>query len=51
MEMVAPGSLAARKTLQRPQAVRTEPGDVRIKGNELQLTLPPLSAAVVTVRL
>jgi alpha-N-arabinofuranosidase len=51
MELVAPGSLNARNTLERPQAVRAEPGDVRIQGNMLHLTLPPLSAAVVTIKL
>jgi alpha-N-arabinofuranosidase len=51
MELVAPGSLSARNTLERPQAVRAEPGDVRIKGNAARLTLPPLSAAVVTIKL
>ncbi len=51
MEMVAPGSLRARNTLEHPQAVRVEPGDVRVEGNTMRLTLPPLSAAVVTVKL
>jgi alpha-N-arabinofuranosidase len=51
MELVAPGTLEARNTLDRPQAVRVEPGQVRIEGDTTQLTLPPLSAAVVTIRL
>jgi alpha-L-arabinofuranosidase len=51
MELVAPGSLSARNTMERPQAVRAEPGDVRIEGDTMHLTLPPLSAAVVTIRL
>ncbi len=51
MQMVAPGSLQSRNTIARPQAVRAEPGDVRIKNGVLRLTLPALSAAVVTIGL
>ena len=51
MQVVAPGSLAARNTLVRPQAVRAEPGDVRIENNTMRLTLPPLSAAVIAIEL
>ncbi|HRV49014.1 MAG TPA: alpha-L-arabinofuranosidase C-terminal domain-containing protein, partial [Sedimentisphaerales bacterium] len=51
MQMVAPGSLQSRNTLARPQAVRAEPGDVRIENGVLRLTLPALSAAVVTIEL
>ncbi|MDI6450616.1 family 16 glycoside hydrolase [Anaerobaca lacustris] len=51
MQMVAPGSLDARNTLARPQAVRAEPGEVRIESNTMRLTLPALSAAVVTIEL
>jgi len=51
MEKVAPGSLGSRNTLERPQTVRAEPGAVRIEGKTMHLTLPALSAAVVTIRL
>lgn len=51
MEKVVPRSLDARNTLERPQAVRVEPGQVRIEGNAVRLTLPALSASVVTIRL
>jgi alpha-L-arabinofuranosidase len=51
MERVAPGALDARNTLERPQTVRAEPGAVRIEGKTMHLTLPALSAAVVTIRL
>jgi alpha-N-arabinofuranosidase len=49
MQMVAPGSLRARNTLDKPHAVRAERGDVRLEGRDLQFTLPPLSAAVVVI--
>ena len=51
MQMVAPGSLEARNTLARPQTVRAEPGDVRIDDGAIRLSLPALSAAVVTIEL
>jgi alpha-N-arabinofuranosidase len=49
MQMVAPDSLRARNTLDRPEAVRVRPGNVRLEGRRLQFALPPLSAAVVAV--
>jgi len=51
MQMVAPGSLQSRNTVARPQTVRVESGDVRIENGVLHLTLPALSAAVVTIEL
>ena len=51
MQVVAPGSLRSRNTLERPQVVRAEPGDVRIENGVMHLTLPALSAAVVTIEL
>ncbi len=51
MQMVAPGSLRSRNTLERPQAVRAESGDVRIENGAMRLTMPALSAAVVTIEL
>ncbi|MBN1817827.1 MAG: DUF1080 domain-containing protein [Sedimentisphaerales bacterium] len=51
MELVAPGSLEARNTLQRPGAVCVEPATVRIKDGILQFTLPALSAGALTIRL
>ncbi len=51
MQMVAPGSLQARNTLARPQTVRAEPGDVRIDDGAIRLSLPALSAAVITIEL
>jgi alpha-N-arabinofuranosidase len=49
MQVVAPGSLEARNTLDKPDAVRPEPGEAKVSGQEISVTLPPLSAAVVTV--
>ena len=51
MQLVAPGSLEARNSLQRPRAVRAEPGRVDFAGGTMRFTLPAFSAAVVTIRL
>ena len=51
MQLVAPGSLAARNTLERPGVVRSEPGRVEIANGVVRYILPALSAAVVTVEL
>ncbi len=51
IEIVAPGSLAARNTLGNPQTVQAKPGEVRIENGVMRLTLPDLSAAVVTIEL
>jgi len=50
MQLVAPGSLRARNTLARPDAVRAEPAAVRIENGVARFTLPVLSAGVVTMR-
>ncbi|HPD48433.1 MAG TPA: DUF1080 domain-containing protein [Anaerohalosphaeraceae bacterium] len=49
MTLVAPGSLRARNTLERPGMVRAEPGLVRITGGSAVFTMPALSAGVVTI--
>jgi len=49
MQCVAPGSLAARNTLEAPHAVRPAPAKVTVDGRTVRLTLPPLSAGVVTI--
>jgi len=51
LEWVAPGSLDARNTLDRPHAVHAEAAFVRIDQGRVQLTLPALSAGVVTIGL
>ena len=51
MQLVAPGALEARNTLQRPRTVRAEPGQIRFDQGAMRLTLPALSAAVVTIKL
>ncbi len=51
MEVVAPGSLQARNSLDNPKAVRAESGAVRLDSGKAVFTLPALSAAVVTLRL
>jgi len=49
MHIVAPGSLEARNTLEKPDAVRPEAGAVKVDGQAVSFALPPLSAAVVTI--
>jgi len=51
LQLVAPGSLSARNTIDRPDAVRPEPGQAETIGSRVQFTLPALSAAVVTLQL
>ncbi|MCX5673705.1 MAG: hypothetical protein NTX87_01740, partial [Planctomycetota bacterium] len=49
MHIVAPGSLEARNTLEKPDAVRPEAGAAKVDGQAVSFALPPLSAAVVTI--
>lgn len=51
LQLVAPGSLQARNTLERPRNVRPERSIVNIKNGKMQFTLPPLSAGIVTIKL
>jgi alpha-L-arabinofuranosidase len=51
MQLVAPGSLEARNTLERPRTVRAEPGQVHFDKGTMRFALPAFSAAVVTIRL
>lgn len=51
MQIVAPGSLEARNTLEEPHAVRAEPGHVDLDNGTVRFALPAHSAAVVTIRL
>jgi alpha-N-arabinofuranosidase len=48
--VVAPGSLQARNTLSRPDAVRAVQGDVAVDGQHVLWSLPSHSAGVVTIR-
>ncbi len=49
LQVVAPGSLQARNTLDDPKAVRPEKGEATVDGRSVAFTLPPLSAAVATI--
>ncbi len=51
LQLVAPGSLSARNSLEQPAAVRPEPGAVDVTESRVQVTLPARSAAVVTIQL
>ena len=50
MELVAPGSLSARNSLEDPRAVRAGRGKVWTDGRAIKAVLPRWSAAVVTIR-
>ncbi len=50
LELVAPGSLAARNTLDQPGTVAAEPASVNIDNGRALFTLPALSAGVVTFK-
>jgi hypothetical protein len=49
MQFVAPGSLRARNTLEKPTAVKAEVGVVTLTGKRLSFELPAYSVAVVRV--
>jgi len=51
MQVVAPGSLDARNSLERPHAIRPEPGRINFDNGTMRFTLPPQAAAVVTINL
>jgi alpha-N-arabinofuranosidase len=51
MQIVAPGSLDARNTLVRPDAIRAEPAPVQMDGGTMRFSMPGLSAGVVTIGL
>jgi alpha-N-arabinofuranosidase len=51
MQLVAPGSLQARNTLDEPHAVRPIPGRVTIDAGRIRFDLPALSAGVVSIGL
>ncbi|MHC4558260.1 MAG: alpha-L-arabinofuranosidase C-terminal domain-containing protein [Planctomycetota bacterium] len=49
MQLVAPDSLEARNTLDRPRVIQPEPANVRISGRTISFTMPRWSAAVVKI--
>ena len=49
LQLVAPGDLAARNTLEARDAVRPEPAPVQLESGGLRFTLPPLSCGVVAI--
>ena len=50
MMIVAPGSLDAMNSLEKPNAVQPEEGEVEIIDKKVKFKLPALSAAVVTIK-
>jgi alpha-L-arabinofuranosidase len=51
LQLVAPGDLAARNTLEARDTVRPQPAAVQQDGATLRFTLPPISCGVVEIRL
>ncbi len=49
-ELVAPGSLAARNTLENPQAVKPVTDNVQVADGTVAFSMPQLSAGVVSVK-
>jgi alpha-N-arabinofuranosidase len=48
-QLVAPGTLNARNTMQSPDTVKPAPAPVSLNNRTLTFTLPPLSAGVITL--
>ncbi|MCX7643202.1 MAG: hypothetical protein N2116_05290, partial [Armatimonadetes bacterium] len=51
MQLVSPGDLTARNTLEEPNRIRPEPRSVQIEGKKVRFSLPALSAGVVTIEI
>jgi alpha-L-arabinofuranosidase len=51
MQVIAPGDLHARNTLEEPNQVRPEPAEVQSNSHTVKFALPPYSAGVVTINL
>jgi len=50
MKLVAPGSLRARNTLDRPDHIKAESADAALSGRNIKFTMPSLSAAVLNIK-
>ena len=50
LQVVAPGTLDARNTLEARDVVHPEPGAVHQEGSTLRFTLPPISCGIVELR-
>ncbi len=50
MELVAPGSLQERNTIDRPHRIKVERADAAIDGRNVKFTMPSFSAAVLTIK-
>ena len=50
LQLVAPGDLAARNTLEARDVVQPKPAAVQQEGPTLRFTLPPISCGVVEIR-
>jgi alpha-L-arabinofuranosidase len=49
MQLVAPGTLSARNTMEQPAAVQAVPGKIERTGMTVRVRLPGLSVAVITL--
>ncbi|MCX7015969.1 MAG: DUF1080 domain-containing protein [Candidatus Sumerlaeota bacterium] len=48
-QLVNPGDLAARNTLDEPHKIQPKPAAAKIEGHRVRFSMPPLSAGVVTI--
>ncbi len=51
MQMIAPGDLFVRNTLEEPNRVKPEPAKVQVEGRKLRFSFPPYSVGVVAIEL
>lgn len=49
MQLVAPGRLTARNTMDKPDAVKPAPAAAALKANAVEFDMPPISAGVVII--
>ena len=49
MQVVAPGSLRERNTLDNPRAIRPKPGQTAVDGQAVRFEMPPISSLAVTI--
>jgi alpha-N-arabinofuranosidase len=49
MQLIAPGDLAAKNSLERPDTIKPKSSTTSIENREVRFTMPPLSAGVVHV--
>ena len=49
MQLIAPGALTAKNSLDKPDNIKVVPATAAIENRTVKFTMPPLSAGVVRV--